>query len=671
MLKYTIKLNTEKNYRKKKIKNKSIKTGKTLGVFDCIHAPCETTCPTNQGIPDYMHYASVDDFDQAKKTILETNPFPELTGRVCDHPCQDKCTRINYDNPLLIRQIKRSVSMLSHYELNPKNSLEKNKIRVSIIGAGPSGLACANFLNKAGFIVEIYEEKKKAGGMAEAAIPLFRTGTEGSDTDIENILKQEITIHFNQNVDKEKFKWLQKNSDYIYIATGAQKARNFPLDGNETNGLINPLEFLYHAKSGKKSGLGKNIIVIGGGNTAMDAARTAKRLCGPNGKVSILYRRTIKEMPANEEEIMETMEESIEIKELVNPVKINLKDRKIVSLTCQKMELGQKDGSGRRMPVPIAGSEFDINCDTIIPAVGQETDIHFISPELLTTKSNRYETEIPNVFVGGDALNGGISVIAAIGDGRRVAQRIIDRSAIDFKTKTKSSRPPRSYHDLMVKKSKRAWAAREQKLEPEKRNNFEIILNPLSREETIAEASRCLFCDELCNICTTVCPNRALFAYQAKPFRLTDGEGNFIFDLQQSTQILHIADWCNLCGNCDTFCPTSGAPSQEKPHLYLNKTAFNQADQAYYFIYTEDEQTLLYRKGTEIHSFAENPINYTYITKGFTAHINKQTFEIQNIQYRDKENIITLAKAAEMSVILDGARQFFGLLNNHKPESRY
>jgi putative selenate reductase len=670
LLKYNIKINAEKEYTKTRIKSKSIKTARTLGVFDCIHAPCETTCPTNQGIPDYMHYASVEDFDQAKKIILQTNPFPELTGKVCDHPCQDKCTRINYDNPLLIRQVKRSIANNSGYKTDQKQKLFKNNIKVSIIGGGPSGLACANFLAMAGFSVDIYEEKDKPGGMAEAAIPEFRTGASGTAPDIENILNQEISIHYNQAVDKEKFDWLQKNSDYIYIAAGAQKARAFPLEGAELNGVINPLEFLSNAKSGKNTGIGKKILVIGGGNTAMDTARTAKRLCSPQGKVSILYRRSMKEMPANEEEIRETIEESIEIKELVNPVKINVKDEKIISLTCQKMKLGQKDGSGRKMPVPVTGSEFEIECDTIIPAVGQETDIQFIAPDLLKTKTNPYETGIPNVFIGGDALNGGVSVIAAIGDARRVAQIIIDRSEIDFKTKTGSIRQPGKYHDLMVKRSRREWAVREQKTEAGKRNNFEIVLKPLSREETIAEASRCLFCDELCNICTTVCPNLALFAYQARPFKLFDNHGNKIFEIQQSTQILHIADWCNLCGNCETFCPTSGAPHLEKPSLYLNKTAFNQADQAYYFIFTEDEQTLLFRKGTEIHSFAENPINFTYITKGYTAQINKQNFEIQHIQYRDKESIITLAKAAEMSVILEGARQFFGLLNNHKSSNQ-
>jgi putative selenate reductase len=479
--------------------------------------------------------------------------------------------------------------------------------------------------------------------------------------DIESILSLGIEIHFNQRIDKERFEGLVKGSDYIFIATGASKSRPFAIDGADSPDVLDPMQFLNNVKSGLASKLGKNILVIGGGNTAMDAARTAKRLVGSEGKVRIVYRRTLKQMPANEEEIKEAMEESIDIIELANPLYINTIENKIHSLMCQKMRLGDKDASGRRIPVPILNSEFEILCDTIIPAVGQGTDLHFISAELLKTKQGEFETHVPNVFIGGDALNGGVSVIAAIGDGRRVAQIMIDRSEIEFKTKKESIRPQAGYRELMIRKSKRIKAIPLNKTNSGQRNNFNLILKPLSADETISEASRCLLCDELCNICTTVCPNLALYAYQANPFQLSGTDGKLKFVPNQKTQILHIADWCNECGNCNTFCPTSGAPYKDKPHLFMNKKAFSQADDAYYFIYTNEEQTLLYKKGSEIHSFAENPINYSYITKGFSAQIKKQSFEIQSIQYRNSGGKINLIKAIELKVILDGAKQFFGL----------
>jgi putative selenate reductase len=366
-------------------------------------------------------------------------------------------------------------------------------------------------------------------------------------------------------------------------------------------------------------------------------------------------------MPANEEEIKALIDEKIQLLELINPLIIKSFEGKIHSLTCQKMELGEKDSSGRSKPVPIEGSEFDLTCDTIIPAVGQETDIDFVSSQLLKTKEGSYETQIPNVFIGGDALNGGVSAIAAIGDGRKAAQMIIDKSKIEFFTKKESVRQKTDYQNLMIKRTYRIKGIQTNKLSINNRNNFNLIETALTKEETIVEASRCLLCDELCNICTTVCPNLALFAFHTVPFEVVDKSGNQIFRLKQSTQILHIADWCNMCGNCNTFCPTSGAPNEEKPHLYLNKTAFNQADDAYYFIFTEDEQTLLYKNGTDIHSFAENPINYSYITKAFTAQIEKQTFKIQNVKYRIPDMQVDLAKAIEMNVILNGAKQFFGI----------
>jgi len=660
---YAENLENNKDYHKKNIKTKTIKTNKTLDTFDCIHAPCESTCPTNQAIPDYMFYAANKDFESAKKVIVQTNPFPNTTGMVCDHTCENKCTRINYDDSLMIREIKHSISIFSNFSFSCKDCLSPNHKKVAIIGAGPSGLSCAYFLKMSGFEVNIYEKNESPGGMASSAIPMFRLDNQSIESDIKKIISLGVKVHYNYLIDKKIFNELLKSNDFIYIAPGAQNARPFSIGGSDCPSVLNPLEFLYLAKAGKPTNIGKNIIVIGGGNTAMDAARTAKRLAGKNGQVKLVYRRSVKQMPANEEEIKALLEEHIEIVELVNPLKVNENDGKIISLLCQKMKLGEKDAAGREKPEPIENSEFEIKCDTIIPAVGQEIDIDFIDKDLFKTSGNTYETKIPNVFIGGDALNGGLSAIAAIADGRKVAQIIINKTGIDFDTKGVSERPKTDYKQLMIKKTKRIKAQNIKELDLDKRNDFRLIVSPLSIEETINEANRCLLCDELCNICTTVCPNLALVAYSTNPLQIRDVNGELLFDLKQATQILHIADWCNQCGNCNTFCPTTGAPYEQKPHLYLNKSAFTQANEGYYFIYTDLEQSLLYKNGDEIHSFAENPINYSYITKAFSAEIEKQTFKIQSINYRNQDKKIELSKAIEMSIILDGARQFFGVNN--------
>jgi putative selenate reductase len=218
--------------------------------------------------------------------------------------------------------------------------------------------------------------------------------------------------------------------------------------------LLDPLHFLESLKSGKPVETGNRVVIIGGGNTAMDVARTAFRLVGDNGKVTIVYRRTIKEMPADMGEIKAVMDEGMEIIELVSPVRVNTVNGKVNSLTCIRMELGPKDASGRPKPVMVPGSEFEIEADTILPAVGQELAFDFCDPELLRTKSGSYETQIPGVFIGGDAMRGASTAINAIGDGRKVAQEIIDREKIAFSTKPENSRMPKDLSWHMEQRAK-------------------------------------------------------------------------------------------------------------------------------------------------------------------------------------------------------------------------
>jgi putative selenate reductase len=641
------------DFKRKGIKPPSIKSSKKLGAFDCIHAPCETTCPTNQAIPEYMYYASKGDFAKAKEVILDTNPFPNTTGMVCDHTCQSKCTRINYDSSLLIREVKRSVS-----ELGNEHSIRNEKVngkKVAIIGAGPSGLSCAYFLAKAGFEVTVYEAKPKAGGMVSAAIPKFRLTNEAVEYDINQILELGVKIYYNKSIDKAEFDELRKENDFVYIAAGAQNARAFYVEGMEAKGVLNPLQFLYDVKNEKPTGLGKRVLIIGGGNTAMDAARTAKRLVGADGQVRILYRRTIKQMPANYEEIKAVLDESIEIQELVNPLSVSMIGGKLTGLVCQKMRLGEKDNSGRARPEPIDDAEFEIPCDTIVPAVGQDLAFDFINTKKLD--ANNYETELPEVFIGGDALNGGLSAIAAIGDGRKVAQLIIDRCGIEFETKKSFKKESTNYRELMIKKTKRIKPVEVSETSLNRRNNFDLIVSALTKEETIEEASRCLLCNEICNICTTLCPNLALFGYRHQPFKaqLSGTETKFV--LTQAPQILHIADWCNQCGNCNTFCPTSGAPYKEKPHFHLTKESFNNDSEGYLLTGSASETTLLYKNDEEMCSLTENSEYFTYFSDKVRFQLNKQTLDIEDDKSFNDKIEKDWKKAVEMCVILQGAKQ--------------
>jgi len=650
------------DYQKSSIQEPSIKTDRQLGVFDCIAAPCVETCPTNQDIPDYLHYVANDDNTNSFRAILRTNPFPNSTGMVCDHLCQTKCTRINYDDPLLIREIKRFVAE-KDLDFRPGKFTSNNK-KVAIIGAGPSGLSAAYFLALAGFQVDVYENKSQTGGMVSGAIPSFRLTHETYLKDLERIEKAGVKVHYNSEVSKSNFEEIRKKSDFVYIATGAPRTRKFKIENIEAGGVIDPLDFLFKVKEGKRIQLGKNIAIIGGGNTAMDTARTAYRLADKDAKITILYRRTMDQMPADQGEIKAVLDEGMEIQELVLPVIVNVENCKVKSLTCIRMKLEGRDVAGRPKPVEIPGSDFEVPCDTLLPAIGQDPEIDFIEPKYLKAEPGIYETKIPNVFIGGDALRGASTAINAIGDGRKVAEMIIKKAGVDFEIDLPAKRQKNDPRMLMISRMKKNRAVQIEEIGLDERKSFQLVTHTLTDELARKEASRCLKCDELCNTCVTVCPNLALYSYFVEPqeIRLSklvnfNGKTEIVedgfFRIDQSPQILHIADWCNECGNCNIFCPTAGTPYKVKPHLYLNKSAFEKDDDCYYM----DGNTLLYRNDGQISQLKEKDDHFKYITTASMIWLSKNDFGILDFEV-EKEGQIDLKKASEMKLIIAGAKDF-------------
>lgn len=658
---YAEKVLTSKSYKREYIVSPDIKTTRQLGIFDCISAPCKDTCSTNQDIPNYMFHTSHNNFEKAYEVILRTNPFPSITGMVCDHLCQNKCTRVNYDHSLLIREVKRFISEQNEVKLQP---VKKNKLKIAVIGAGPSGLSCAYYLALAGFSVEVFEAKSKVGGMVQFAIPGFRLTDNAIDRDFKRVTDLGVTIHYNHKITKERFLSLQKKYDYIYLGPGAQLSANLDIDGTDSKGVLEPLEFLFKVKKGEESGIGNNVVIIGGGNTAMDAARTAYRLVGKNGKVTIVYRRTMNEMPADQGEIKAVMEEGMEIMELIAPEKVISKNEKVVGLLCCKMHLSGTDHSGRPKPLKIPGSEFEISCDTIIPAVGQNTDIDFIAKELLTSDKTTYQIRINNVFIGGDALRGASTAINAIGDGRKAAEQIMKKSEIDFSISYSENNKHISKRELLLKRAKRIHAAELIETPINNRKNFTLVSKTLDKKTIVDEASRCLYCDEICNICTTVCPNFANYSYDIKPVKyqlqkaITNVNGKIdivkdeIFEVKQPYQIINIANFCNECGNCNSFCPTSSAPYKEKPKLYLTASSFKKTEEGYFF----NKRELLYKHKNITSSLKEIEKEYIFESKNAIAHINKEDFKIIDIQIKNnKQKEFSFELAATMSVIFRGA----------------
>ncbi len=610
LTRYAEEVSAKAYYNKTEYPYESVKTARKLEFFDCAAAPCMSECPAGQEIPRYLNYVATGDLDKAYQTVLATNPFPNVQGVVCDHACQSKCTRINYEKPLLIREVKRYIADKFERELPvPKAA---NGVKVAIIGGGPSGLSCAHFLALAGYEIDLYEAKEFLGGMAADGIPVFRLDDERLKKDIDAIIALGVKTHLGARITGDKFEEIKAGSDYVYIAVGAQKSTPLNIPGIESEGVFDQLSFLSKVRKNEQLPAAEKIIVIGAGNSAMDAARTARRLVGDQGEVTIVYRRTRREMPCDPEEVRGALEEGINLVELAAPEAIVAENGKVRGLKVSKMKLGEPDESGRARPIRIDGSEYVIEADLVIPAIGQKVVLDFLPEKSMTVNARTQETEMENVFAGGDAYRGASSLINAIGDGQQVAVEIVRRAGREH-LKFNSPRDDRKVDlgKLQVLQARRDFGSGLAEVAPDQRINFDLFMSTLSDEEALTESGRCLQCDLVCNVCTTVCPNRSNMYYKMDPVDLPmeravlrNGSVEIISDgtveINQPYQIINIGDYCNECGNCTTFCPTSGQPFKDKPKFHLTEESFKNADFGFWFsapqsmkIKTEDGVSLL------------------------------------------------------------------------------
>ncbi|MBK7030195.1 MAG: putative selenate reductase subunit YgfK [Bacteroidales bacterium] len=652
---------------KKDFHEPDIKTGRSLGYFDCIHAPCVDTCPTHQDIPAYMNQTALGNFTKALEIIRSTNPFPGVTGMVCDHPCQLKCTRINYDEALHIRDIKRFNAEQGISNLSKAPDLLKGK-KIAVIGAGPAGLSCAWYLRQAGLEVNIYEQKTVTGGMVSAAIPSFRLTNEVIDNDIKTVLASGVHLHQQYKITKDNFSSIKQAHDLVFISAGAQQSVKLELEGIDNEGVIDPLEFLFSVKEQKSILKGKNVVIIGGGNTAMDSAQTAYRLVGPDGSVTIIYRRTRKEMPADKGEIQAVLEEGIHLMELTHPERIHAPEGKVEGIYCSRNILAMKGKDGRPIPVKVPGSEFLIPCDTIIPAIGQQLDIDFLDSEELRTLPGSYKTKSKGTYIGGDALRGAATAINAIADGRLAAIEMLADLNLHSPAEEISGIEEIDIPQLLHKKAQRGYGIRPAETDLSDRQNFSLVMESYSKKDAMAEASRCLSCDVICNVCVSVCPNLANYSYKIDPVhyhlqKAVVAENGSIelkedmdFIITQPYQVLNIRDLCNECGNCTTFCPTKGKPYMDKPGLCLSIESLNNESEGYFLSRLPNRDVLIFKHHESIRTLTLIDGLYIYETDQVKASIQPEDFSILEVQFLTpcvKECQFNIA--AEMSILMKGA----------------
>ncbi len=534
------------------------KSDQLLPLTDCYMAPCrETGCPINQQIPVYLAYAESGDYERAFEVIVNDNVLPSITGEICNHNCQTKCNRVDYEGPLNIRAIKKETAEKAQdaYIASLSASALKTDRKVCVIGAGPAGMACAAYLRRNGVKAVVFEKESVPMGVVGHVVPDFRIDKHVIERDMRLAHAYGVELELDTPVEID-IETLKKTYEYIVIATGAHGAGFNPLKEGKEN-AVDALTFLKAYKRGKGSiKTGARVGVIGGGDVAMDCARAAKRT---GADVSIIYRRTKAFMPAEPEELKLALEDGVQIKELLSPVKYDGK-----TLTVEVMQLGAFGADGRRT-VSGTGEMKELPVDYLINATGSAVDQTpyekngiKLDKKQNPVLSGGFETNLENVYVAGDCRKGPETIVRAMADGKVIAKDILKKlnlphDFIDFKAVT----------DLKIAADRKG-----------------ILKEPVLSAE---DGMRCLSCGQVCELCVDVCPNRANKAVKT-------ANGNM--------QIVHIDGMCNECGSCAVFCPYDGGPYKDKLTLFWEREDFfNSTNQGFLM---EKDGSFLIRTGEDI-----------------------------------------------------------------------
>jgi putative selenate reductase len=578
----------------------AFKGRRPLGPFDCVAAPCQEACPAGQEIPAYLAQVAQGNPGAALDIILGTNAMPGTTGLVCEQPCAERCVRTFFDAPLAIRELKRFA--VEHGRASRPRTAPPLGVRVAVVGAGPAGISAASTLAPMGFEVHLFDARETPGGMPAGVIPGYRLPAPSLQADLDRLEALGVHFHGGQALGRERsLTGLLRDHAFVFLGVGAARGRRLGLAGEDAPGVTDALAFLERARKGEPMALGSRVVVVGGGNSALDAARTALRL---GAQVTLAYRRTRDRMPADPAEVRDALEEGLVLRELLSPAALLLDGSgRLEALACDPMRAGEPDASGRPRPVPAGGPPVVLPADTLIAALGQEPVLDFLEDlpvpfgpgGTLAVDPATRETAVPGLFAGGDAVRGPASVVAALADGRAAALEMGRRHGVaplpaPLPAPMPDAPKGAAYAATLARKALRVAPVTVPVLPLDRRGGFDPVVLPLDAESAVREASRCLACHEVCSLCVTVCPNRANLAYLREPLalhlpllemkdgRLVPGPLG-LHRVVQKVQVLNLADFCNACGNCGTFCPTAGNPSGDKPRFWLDREGF-EADPA-------------------------------------------------------------------------------------------
>jgi NADPH-dependent glutamate synthase beta subunit-like oxidoreductase len=557
---------------------------------------CENACPVNTRAPQYISEIREENYNFAFELNRGDNLFPAVLGRICVHPCEDKCRRgLLIDLPISICSLKRASADFKTHTPQKETAIKPRGKKVAVIGAGPSGLSAANDLARLGYSVTIYETFPIPGGMLNVGIPPYRLSREVVQQAIEEVKRLGVEILTEAPIGKElNLERLRKEYEAVYIAAGAHKAEKLGIPGEDLQGVTHGVTFMQMLNLKRDLKIGSRVAVVGGGNTAMDAARSSFRLGAT--EVLILYRRTREEMPVDPRELEQVEEEGIQVHYLTQPIRVLSRDGiRVSGVQCIRNRLGEPDQDGRRRPIPIEGTEFDIDIDLLIPAVSQSPDISFLPEEIgleiskwdrLSVNPKTFGTNVRGIFAGGDFITGPRDVIRVIADGRKAALSIHSYLSGEEFEKTPAyftaasevnidpdlEKIPRQKIDTIPIKERRS-------LDKEVELGF-------SKEVALKEAVRCLQCHLftifdrkkciLCGGCVDICPKSCFRLANLNEIERDESLSRLVKSLygvsyeeaeklNLATVIFKDETRCIQCGLCVKRCPT-GTITMEEYH---------------------------------------------------------------------------------------------------------
>jgi putative selenate reductase len=640
------------------------KTGFPLKRWDCAHAPCTSGCPVAQQIPAYMRAAAEGRFHEGFDIILRSNPLARTTAEVCPQLCRPHCMRTHIDEPLNIRAVKRFVLQQPASAVSGETHGAHDAPRIAIIGAGPAGLAAASYLASQECHVEIFDKEQTAGGLLAHALPEFRLSLNAVNEDIRRVRDLGVVFHLGTRVDAALFETLRRDFRFVIVAAGLTKAKQLGVPGESLSGVTDHLALLKSLRRGEKVELGQKIVVIGGGDAAIDAARAARKIAGAQAEVSLLYRRDLNAMPASAEEVAHLPHDNIPVVEHVVCEQIIADESgrvKGVELVKTRYASSLFTAGRQRKLEPVAASQYVMPCDSVIVAIGQDAELDFARDDQLETAALGQETSLAGVYVAGDMLHGPATIIRAGGDGKVVAEAILKRlgscgSAACGEESAAFARPLAPHYQKM------AFRQRAQR--------FDLGEKAADAERVQAEAARCLGCDQICNACTTLCPNRALIAYPSDlssyAVHLVQREGEHfstepagVFKLTQAWQVVHLAELCNACGNCESFCPTGGAPYRDKNHLYLNAEPFARAENGYLMM----SDGMIRKNAGQMETLFFDQEKWRYETDQVSLTLSGDHFEVVEARFKSSAKpCLTTLSAIEMGLMVRSLKAKWGVL---------